>query len=375
MYDIKFLGRCLAFALLAATHPAFGQADNPAPAAMQQRLAADLLQWTRELMAVPADLPIDDAIRREAESMAQEHLSRMGPVYSRWSAEEYKAAEADGQLPRLEARLLARYMNEVALWRLERPSTAYDAVMLQAWLRPAACRRFDDYSYFAQHLLFVQQIPQAGRPVALAGERDLLARWDRPRQNLPPRPVPSLEDMEDDLVERLKTGSLAPRVPMVPAVAAAMLRSRPERPTHGSLACALHQWGLAIGLAAPDSQRDSVITSYRYAMMPLAADWLRAPAGNSRDDDEYPPFARSYEVEGTVMLEVKTTVEGLVRRAVVVGRDITVRGVRGIRPVAFETALDEASIAKVTGMTWKVDPAKAKDGLVTARVPVTWRLQ
>ncbi len=138
--------------------------------------------------------------------------------------------------------------------------------------------------------------------------------------------------------------------------------------------------GLAQTLAAQVSTKEATLNAYRYAMAPVASEWLPLSDADSAraravPPGEYPLFAAMYGVEGTVTLRVVLDAEGRFKSVSVARRDIRVTGVPG-RPIAFETQLDEASIARAAGVPYpRPDPAKVKNGVVVAEQQIAWKLE
>ena len=355
-------------------------AADTAEQAATDAIGAQSLVWLKSWMELPADTPIDGALRASLEGLAADHVARMEPIFHAWAREEAGRFHGSANFSALLFQAMTtRFTNEAALWRLESPGDEYDKVMLEALQRPAYCRLWGRERDLSLPALVIQGLNAAGRATALAGERDLLSRWGRPRTALPARPVPSLREREDRLIAQARSGGDSPD-PALPPVLASRLVVDPVRPLDTDMVCALHRWGLANVVKAEPARAREALVAYRYAMMPLAAEVLgskedaKALAG-AEASGAYPPFAARYGVEGTVTLIVTTDLDGRFKKAVVVDRAITVQGLRG-RPVAFETVLDGASIARAAAGTYpKPDPAPSRDGMVERRQQIHWRLE
>lgn len=270
-------------------------------------------------------------------------------------------------------------MNELALWRLESPDPEYDEVLLPVLLRSGYCRGLADKSYFSQIATLLQDVPPDKRELVLSGERKLLARWGTARPNLPERPVPSLRDREEGVLAVMRGASESVGPALSPVLATHLLVNQ-DSDLSPSVTCALHQWGLRQMLTARDAERGVALTSYRYAMAPTAAGWMPMSSADlersrSSPPGAYPVVASKYGVEGTVTLRVSIDAEGRYKGASVIGREIRVAGVPG-RPVAFETLLDQPSIARASTRTYaKPDPAQVRDGTLSAVLQMGWKLE
>ena len=80
-----------------------------------------------------------------------------------------------------------------------------------------------------------------------------------------------------------------------------------------------------------------------------------------------------FEIEGTVRVEVEVDAQGSLLSARIKERSIKVPGLHGARPVAFETALDEASLARAR-LAWKRPPATTTEAGVKT-LEFVWRLE
>ena len=108
----------------------------------------------------------------------------------------------------------------------------------------------------------------------------------------------------------------------------------------------------------------------------MAADWLPYPAVDAARPPDYPPLAGIYEVQGSVVLQLKIDAEGQFKGATVVDRKLSVPGLQGARPLAFETSLDEATIALAAKATYsKPEPSQLSNGVMTARKEYAWTLK
>jgi hypothetical protein len=377
------MGRICAGALCAlvmsgAMAQASAPKGKPAPALVsyETQAAQHIARWLGALLALPPDLPIDDDLRAEAEAIAKAHAARMNPVFVAWATEERAQIDPSRFPGQLATNMEARYVNEVALWRLDSAGAQHDAAILPALLWPGRCPLAHDRSLFARQMLIVQQVPRAQRALVLAGERELLGRWGKPRAALPARPVPSLAELEEQSIARMLESDWLPEVPLPPVLASTLL-TRERKPGGDSVLCATHQWWLRRTLALQPSEQAASLIAWRYASLPDGARWLVSDDRlKGKTPADYPPFAAQFGIEGKVLVDVVLDPRGHIASTRIAGRELTVNGVRGIRPVAFETSLDEASIARVRlpdiASAFKPDPSKPQ---TLVRVPVGWKLQ
>jgi hypothetical protein len=265
-------------------------------------------------------------------------------------------------------------MNEIALWRLESPGAAYDAVLTRALLKPALCDMPARESYLGVLVTAMQAAPAKDRATLLAGERELLSHWGQARVGLPARPVHSLADDETALIARLAAGDATPEVPMPPVLANAAFKGELSSPT-SDVTCALHQWGLAQALRLPGTTA-TALAAWRYATLRTVDDW----SSPTRDDAthqawDYPRAAAANGVSGEIRVEVTQDAQGHYVSGRVLERHLEVPGVGSDPPVAFETIFDRASLARAPREV-KLSPPSA-DG--TPPKPITlavrWTLQ
>lgn len=373
----RAIGACAIGLWLAVSQPgvqAQGLVPNDGPA---QTAAAVLHVSLERLLEVPADLPIDPPLREALEALAAEHLERMSPMFLQWTEDEAERMGPELVEARLQRRAAARYINELALSRLESPGPEYDAAILEAIRKPANCRGAEGRPYFARIAWLLQNVDPAKRSLVLDGERQLLARWGRSRSDVPPRPVPSQEERDVQFIAQLKEAAEAATVPMTPVLAAKALDDKPHR-VSGGYACVLRQWGLERALAEHGAKPSDALTAYRYATLPLASEWLsnNAPLDTEAPTPgDYPRFAAWYEVEGVVTIEGRLDAEGRFLGARIVARRISVPGLGRARAVAFETVFDQATLARAAVAVYdKPEPSRLRDGVSRFRREYLWSL-
>lgn len=175
---------------------------------------------------------------------------------------------------------------------------------------------------------------------------------------------------------RMLNGEWQLDVPMPPVVAAKALK-REGKSLDTTDACARHQWWLAQMLTKEPAQRASALSAWRYATMPEATRWMATEDElQGRTPIEYPPFAARHGVVGRVAVEVTVDSRGRIAGMQIAERQLTVAGIRNVRPLAFETVLDAASMARVRApdIASRLAPAgTAKETRI--RVPISWTLQ
>ena len=363
----------LGTALLMLTAQAHGAAEPPPD---DRELAANALTWMGQIFAVSTSPDLDADLREAMSGLAAEHLARLGRLVPTWIAEARAHPGPPVTRAELGRQLRNRLINEIALWRLDSPGAAYDAIWMNAVLKPGACYSAGRASYLGVIMTWLQAVPPADRATALAGERELLARWGRPRPGLARRPESSLSDDEDMAIARLQAGDAAPDAPMAPVVAASVFAA--DRPAvRGYDQCALHQWGLAHALRRGDAPAIG-LAAWRYAMLRTDDDWSDPPPpADDKAAVSWPPVALASGMHGTVGVHTMADAQGRFASAAVFERHLTVPGVddeAGEPPVAFETLLDKASIAKAAAM---FKPVVVREGEAPPKstLQINWKLQ
>jgi hypothetical protein len=332
--------------------------------------------------ALPKDLPIDPALRSAADQIAKAHMARMDQLLQVWINEE-RASRPGGAASTDDANLQyavwARMLNEVALWYLEPGDAAYEQATL-ATLRtsPMACRTGDVNAHFLDYgarILRIQAMPAALRPAMLESERKLLARWGQPRPAPAPRPYPSPQDAALTAIAQIRAGGERPQEALPPVLASVLLGNRHTGEEIGwDVRCGVQQWWLRVSLAR-GSTPAVALSSFRYGTLLTASyrfgnsfetDGGDAPPPGTPAKPQYPKMAQRFALVGSTMVTRTFDKAGNPVQASVSARDITVPGIRGVRPVPFEDAFDALSI--VLGlqpvspgkpdvkMVWKLEP-------------------
>jgi hypothetical protein len=358
---------------------ASAQAPMPALTTVERNAVEGLTERLKADMALPERLALDGSLRTAASQMADAHVSRMRGVFQSWVVQQRPADGTPNDEPRALSPLFGRYVNELAQAWLQSPGREYDETLMPALLRPGICLRSYDMPLFAAQMALIQAVAPDRRSVLLDGERTLLARWGQPRPDLPPRPEPGQRDLEEANIARLQAGQEVAAPPMPPVLAAAVLKDQRDRLSDGER-CALRQWGLATALSLPGARPADALHAYRFAAAFTAQDafaplenGIAARAGSQQD---YPLPAQFFEVEGKIQVEIEADVQGRLLHARIKARDIKVPGLHGARPVAFDTVLDEASLARAR-LAWKKPPATStpRDGHPIQTLEFVWRLE
>lgn len=372
----------VAFALMAGLLISYTVSAQSVSAGDTDDPSAPIYAWLRLIFDVPGNLALDPALREAGAAIASAHLERMRPVLRAWADEERRFAGPSANPAVVQRQLSARLVNELSLWQLDHAGTAHDDAWLEALSKPGICRFVGADGFFAERLQLMQGASPASRPALLAGEAELLRRWNTPREAIVARVSPSATELAELAIQQLKAGGARPELPLPPVLAAQLLG--PDNSVRALAAmsrCAFDQWWLQNSLRRDPSKRDEALLDYRTVRMRDASYWLSAPQSTSAEKVTaasigYPDLARAYVVEGRVTVEAIVDAQGKFQQGAVVKRDISVPGIRGARPVAFEPLLDDASIERARGVAFrKPDPVELKDGRMAQRIEFVWRLE
>ncbi len=346
---------------------------GPGDAATDTEIAAStasVLRAFTDVFTVPADLPLQPALRQDAQRMGQAHVAQLRTWVDAWPAQIRAALPAGAVLSRarLDQAMWSRFYNELTAWRLAAGVPGSGTVVDQADALPLrACRDFGHTSPWPGLLVLAQALPPERQAQALRAEQQLLQRWGQwPAP--PPVPQVSLDDQTRSLIAE------PPHAPaMVPVLAAAFFANE-QPPTNPRLRCLSRLWRLQAALAAR-LPADAAWAAFTYASSPKIDDWMPAAAGASTDNAEYPTLARRFEVQGTVLVEVQLDAQGRILGSRIASRNLTAMEQVGVRPLAFETLLDEASLKRAAREAMP-PPAAAdlKDGVARRRLELVWRL-
>jgi len=378
-----------ASAVPAADHP-----EDPGFArATEKNLAA--------VFVLPKDLAIDPELRSAADKISAAHLARVREQLPGWIKEERAIQGDNSNTNRVYYAVVARLFNELALWQVEPGEAAYEQATLAAILSsPSVCRTGSNRPNqdFARKVLRIQAMAPAQRQAALATEAAQLACWGTPRTvpawpALHPRDVVKAALVGKPAKPEKAAGARAPALP--PLLASRLLSDgAPYEKLARDETCLLQHWWLRTSLAQGKS-REEVLNAFRYGTLVMASDRFYqesdgeadAAADNPSGRPPYPKFAARFDVTGKTTVSRRFDAQGQAIEAGIVKREIEVGGIRGVRPLAFEDALDAATLryalhpdtrpqaGKATEplftMVWALDPPDAeKPAAATAATPV-----
>lgn len=370
----RAVGVGAAWGLAAACAAASPTDPGSAGAATEAEIAAttaSVLRAFSDVFALPADLRLQPSLRQDAQRMGQAHVEQLRTWVAAWPAQIRAALPAGAVMSRaqLDRAMWSRFYNELTAWRLAAGTPGSGTVLAQADALPLrACREFSHTSPWPGLLLLAQALPPERQAQALRAEQQLLQRWGQWPEP-PPVPQVSLDDQTRSLIAEPQQ---APA--MVPVLAAAVFANEPP-PANPRLRCLSRLWRLQAALAAR-LPADAARAAFAYASTPKIDDWIPAPAGAAADDGEYPTLARRFEVQGTVLVEVQLDAQGRMLGSRIASRNLTAMDQVGVRPLAFETLLDEASLKRAARVAMP-PPAAAdlKDGVARRRLELVWRLE
>lgn len=356
---MRLLQLACALVCAAAAGPVFSAAPE---AALDPERQAELVRALHANVArsfvLDKGLPIDAALRSAAGEISAAHLARIDQLTPAWLQEEWRLHAASGaklNLNEIYFAVWARLLNEQALWQLEPGDADYERATLEVLKTSArVCRSYGDPRFhdFSSRMLRVQAMPEASRAAALANERQLLAHWGQPRAALQPWPDPMPQEAAMQQIKQMQSGGPRPALALVPVLASALLTRKMD---YAALTldaqCGLQQWWLQLSLrqgAAPAAALNAfrygtmIPTALRFGtMFDTATGDAAAPAA---DIPPYPKAASRFLVTGTTRLQVELDAAGKPKKASVVLRRIEVPGIRGVRPLAFESIFDAQAV-------------------------------
>lgn len=359
---------------------------------MSAQLNADLARS----FVLPKALKLDPALRVDADQLGAAHLARIKALVPAWLQEERRAQASAGARANssdVYFAVWARLLNELALWQLAPGDAAYEKATLEVLkASPLVCRtegdpRFDD---FASRVARLQAMPPAQQKAALDTERQLLNDWGKARAAPPPWPNPLPQEAAMAAIARMRDGG--PRTPLAlpPFLASSMLAQREtydEKPWESK--CGIQQWWLRVSLAQGDSPA-AVLNAFRYGTLITATARFgnmfesveqQGAAPASGEAPAFPKLAARFDASGVTRISRSFDAAGKPVQASVVERKITVRGIRGARPVAFENTFDAPALSyalngggaintgkpgpQVFELVWQLEPPPAADKSAT----------
>jgi hypothetical protein len=161
-----------------------------------------------------------------------------------------------------------------------------------------------------------------------------------------------------DAVARMRAGGPRPPDAMPPTLASAFLaegHDYDEQPWETQ--CRFQQWWLrnSVDQGSPPA---AALNAFRYGTMITAirrlgssieaqepeATAAAAAAAAAKGLPPYPGLARWFDVSGATTIRRRLDAAGKPERARVIQRDIKVRGIRDLRPIAFEDTFDALAV-------------------------------
>jgi hypothetical protein len=346
--------------------------------------------WLDHYLALPKEWELDAELRTAGQAVIDEARPRLKALLRGWADELHAPllAQPGQTASRREHALLVglgnRLLNEKALNLLDHEGPTHQAWRSRVATTAGWCRQVDAPAAWAEVLLAIERLPAAERSAALAHERQVLLRWGqaRPAQQHLARPAFSLDAYATRLLADVKQGSADKRPPvaMVPVVAATLLRddapplagSDSVPPPHRGARCAGLQWALANARLQRVAAPAELDNAHRHAFVPRLEDGARVTDGKGPQalaliERGWPLHVARHQIVGPVQVQLRWDAQGRVLEAQVVSRKLSGPGLEGRRPVAFETALDDASLALARNV-----PA---NGRSTAIIELVWKLE
>lgn len=341
-----------------------------APDKQEQDMLLHLRGHLARSFELSPELPLDAGLRASANQLGAAHIERINALLPAWLAEERKlqgvATQADPWYAFFA--VWARVLNELALWQLEPGDAAYEQATLAALGgSPLQCKLHGDnrLTDYAARIARIQQLPATQHPAMLAAERELLAHWGKPR----PAPAAWPEPLPQEAALALLASGPKDRPALPPTLAAQLLADKKDYATMAREdQCLLQLWWFKRSLqqgVAPAT----ALAAFRYGTMISAEARLAGmfePA-QANGKPPYPPIASRFHAVGATIVQFKLDANGKPQQASVVGRKVTVPGIRGVRPVAFETVFDAATLKQA--MDGKL-PSSAG-----SKVQLLWKLE
>jgi len=386
------VGRLVCAGVLVGWMGSAAAAGVPAQPSEDDRAVASNLdkQLARIFYTLPKDIQLDPALRAASDKIAAEHVARMKAQFPLWVQEERRVQmgpDGKGKLDGLLYAVMARMYNELAFWQLEPGDAAYERATLEVLkTSPMVCRTGDDPRFidFSGRILRIQAMPAAQQQAALANETRLLAQWGKPRPEALPRPALLPQDAAMATAAQLQAGGVRPAVAFPPTLGWAILSAHlPYDQMNRDARCALQQWALRNSLAQ-GQDAPVALNAFRYGMLETVttrfgsqfeADEREASDDPKKEPTGYPKLAARFEATGRTKLSRRFDAAGKPTHAEVIERTITVPGIRGMRPIAFEDIFDARAVRQarqgaapgrpgtgpdpVVEMVWRLEPSSA----------------
>lgn len=323
-------------------------------------MAKDLNTELTRSFFLSKELALDPSLRVAANAISAAHLTRIKQLVPVWLQEERRLQTSPTEKPGSNEVLFAvwaRLLNELALWQIEPGDPEYEQATLDALKTshlPCRIEGDERFSDFAARMLRVQAMPAAQQQAALATERALLERWGTPRPAPQPWPDPLPQDVGMLAIAQIRDGGPRPPLALAPHLAAALLAKREgysEQPWETK--CAFQRWWLRVSLAQGTAPGPALL-AFRYGTLITATERLgqrfelteeeASKAEPQKAPMPYPRLAMRFDVTGTTTVTRRAGAAGKPDLISVTDRKIKVRGIRGTRPVAFETTFDELAV-------------------------------
>jgi hypothetical protein len=354
----RFLKACLP-PLGLAWCCAAGVAAIAAPVDQEAKMAQALHDNLVRSFVLDKELVLDPALRKSADELGRVHLARIGQLLPVWLGEERKLQSSPGKAPEdweVYFAVWARVLNELALWQVEAGDAAYEAATLEVLKgAPQVCHvggdpRFSDFSVRVARL---QAMPETARAAALATERELLSHWGRARPTVAPWPAPLPQDGALALLNAAKPDSQQRRLALPPLLADELLSDKKTYAAmHREQQCRFQQWWLQESLHK-GGEPAAVLNAFRYGTLIGVGDRFVGMFETTGLDGKvevptakpvFPKVASRFLASGSTTMSAQMDAAGKPRQASVIDRKITVPGIRGVRPVAFENVFDQSAV-------------------------------
>lgn len=323
----------------------------------QAEMLAGLKREVVRAFTMPKVQQLDPELRAAAEKIGADQVKRIENQLPGWLLEEKLALnDTTSQKARLAyTAVAARVLNELAYWHIEPGDAAYERATIELIkTSPAACK-IGELPYtadFARRIARIQAMPPAQRAAALEAEARLLERWGKPHAEPLPWPETPARQQIVDAVARIPDGK-RPLTPLPPVLAWLLLsEGRPYDDLPPEVNCHAQRWWLVESLAQGVAPA-TAINAFRYGTLVTATvRFGRAfdpPAGEAPEEradgrPAFPGLASRYGVSGVTKVRRTFDASGKPVRATVSVREITVPGIRGMRPIAFEDTFDKGTL-------------------------------